>query len=74
MTFDDSKLLSRPRIVSDEVLSDIEWRLFDAMSLHEYMKHRAARGLPPLTTWQYSQLNLQRVSEAALDSTNNQAN
>lgn len=53
-------------IIDESVLSKAEWRILNAMSLHEYKKHRAKRKLEPLTQWQEGQLILQRIHEAVM--------
>lgn len=55
-------------IINEDVLSKDEWRILNAMSLHEYKKHRAKRGLPPLTQWQENELTIQRIYESAMAS------
>jgi hypothetical protein len=54
-------------VTPDDVLSTNEWRVFRALSLDQYIKHRAKRGLPPLTKWQHEQLTAQRLVDMVLE-------
>lgn len=51
----------RKENIDDKVLSLQERLVFDSMTLHAYKKHRAARGLPPLTKWQDEALSAERL-------------
>lgn len=53
----------RQENIDEGVLSYRERLLFDAMSLHDYKKHRAKRGLPPLTKWQEEALSAERIAQ-----------
>jgi hypothetical protein len=54
----------RQENIDDEVLSFHERLVFDAMSLADYERHRAKRGLPRLTPWQHQCLTTERVAAA----------
>lgn len=64
MTTEDFPAGIRQENIDDGVLSLQERLVFDAMSVVEYMKHRAKRGLPPLTTWQHECLTVERIASA----------
>lgn len=53
----------RQENIDEGILSPLERRLFDAVSLHEYKKGRAKRGLPPLTKFQEASLSAERIAD-----------
>lgn len=54
----------RQENIDEGILSFHERMVFDAMSLINYERHRAVRGLPPLTKWQRECLQNERIAAA----------